>query len=329
VEGHTLVVHASIGLAFGTPGGSASELLRNADVAMYDAKQRGKRRYVRFESQMQERVRSRTELASALERAVENGEIVVHYQPIVELGRGRLVGLEALARWVREGHGVIPPASFIPLADELGLMVQIGRVVLRNACRQTKSWQTTFPGRAGLSVNVNLAPSELMNADLAGEVEQILEESGLPPHCLVLEITEDGVMRNPEEARATMRRLRGVGVSLALDDFGTGHSSLAHLREFPIDTLKIAKPFVSALHDGQANAAFVETIVQLAATLGQNVVAEGIESAEQADAVERLGCRFGQGYYFGAPLAGLGVSPYLSALRLPVTGSVAAGYEAA
>ena len=329
VEGQTLVVHASVGLAFGSSRSSANEVLRNADVAMYAAKQRGKRRYVRFESQMQERVRSRTELATALERAIEKGEIVVHYQPIVAMGDRRLVGLEALARWIREGHGVIPPASFIPLADELGLMVDIGRIVLRSACRQTRSWQTTFPGRSELSVNVNLAPSELLNVDLAREVEDVLAESGLAPECLVLELTEDGVMRNPEDARATMRRLRALGVSLALDDFGTGHSSLAHLRDFPIDTLKIAKPFVSALHDGQANAAFVETIVQLAATLGQSVVAEGVESAEQADEVSRLGCGFAQGYYFGAPLAGLGVSPYLSALRLPVNGTLASSYEAA
>ena len=329
VEGQTLVVHVSVGLAFGSSGVSATELLRNADVAMYTAKQQGKRRYVRFESQMQERVRTRTELGAALERAIESGEIVVHYQPIVDLRDRRLIGLEALVRWVREGHGVIPPASFIPLADELGLMVKIGRVVLREACRQTKAWQATFPGRAGLSVNVNLAPSELLNANLALEVEQVLAETGLAPGCLVLELTEDGVMRNPEEARATMRQLRALGVGLALDDFGTGHSSLAHLRDFPIDILKIAKPFVSALHDGQANAAFVETIVQLAATLDQTVVAEGIESAEQAAAVARLGCGFGQGYYFGPPLAGLGVSPFLAAARLPVSGVAAEGYEAA
>jgi diguanylate cyclase (GGDEF)-like protein len=328
VEGQTLSVPASVGLAFGTPGRSAIELLRNADVAMYAAKQGGKRRYVRFEEQMQERVRTRTELASALERAIENNEIVVHYQPIVELGGRRLVGLEALARWVRDGHGVIPPASFIPLADELGLMVDIGRIVLKEACRQTRAWQAVFPGRGNLAVNVNLAPSELLNRDLAQEVEQVLAETGLAPECLVLEITEDGVMRNPDEARLTMRRLRGIGVSLALDDFGTGHSSLAHLREFPIDTLKIAKPFVSALHDGQANAAFVETIVQLAGTLSQGVVAEGVESAEQAAEVARLGCGFAQGYYFGTPLAQLGVSPYLSAARLPVSGSTA-DYEAA
>ena len=173
------------------------------------------------------------------------------------------------------------------------------------------------PGAGKPRVNVNLAPSELLNANLAREVDQVLEETGLAPECLVLEITEDGVMRNPEEARATMRRLRGLGVSLALDDFGTGHSSLAHLREFPIHTLKIAKPFVSALHDGQANAAFVETIVQLAGTLDQGVVAEGVESAEQAAEVARLGCGYAQGYYFGAPLAGLGVSQYLSSPRLP------------
>jgi diguanylate cyclase (GGDEF)-like protein len=318
LEGRDLHVHASVGIAFGTRGRcSADELLRNADVAMYDAKQAGKRRFARYQPHMHERVRSRHELASALERAVDRGEIAVHYQPIVELHNRRLVAVEALARWERDGHGLMQPGSFIPLADEIGLMVEIGRAVLRQACRQARAWQDAFPDHAGLTLNVNLAPSEVQNRGLAREVERLLEETGLTPDRLVLEITESGVMRRPAEARATMRDLRALGVSLALDDFGTGHSSLAHLREFPIDTLKIAKPFVAGLPDGAVDAAFVQTIVHLARSLELGVVAEGIESAAQAAVVAELGCGLGQGYYFGAPLAHLGVTQYLAAEALP------------
>jgi diguanylate cyclase (GGDEF)-like protein len=318
LEGRDLHVHASVGIAFGAPGRcSADELLRNADVAMYDAKQAGKRRFARYQPHMHERVRSRHELASALERAVDRGEIAVHYQPIVELEGRRLVAVEALARWERDGHGLIQPGSFIPLADEIGLMVEIGRAVLRQACRQARAWQDAFDDHAGLTLNVNLAPSEVQNPGLAREVERLLEETGLTPDRLVLEITESGVMRRPAEARATMRDLRALGVSLALDDFGTGHSSLAHLREFPIDTLKIAKPFVAGLPDGAVDAAFVQTIVHLARSLELGVVAEGIESAAQAEVVAQLGCGLGQGYYFGTPLAHLGVTQYLAAEALP------------
>jgi diguanylate cyclase (GGDEF)-like protein len=318
VEGREMNVHASVGIAFGNQGlRSADELLRNADVAMYDAKQAGKRRFARYQPHMHERVRSRHELASALERAVERGQIAVHYQPIVELSERRLVAVEALARWERDGHGLLEPGAFIPLADEIGLMVEIGRFVLREACRQTRAWQDAFPEHAGLTVNVNLAPSELQNAELPSEVEELLEETGLAPERLVLEITESGVMRRHAEARATMRDLRALGVSLALDDFGTGHSSLAHLREFPIGTLKIAKPFVAGLPDGLVDVAFVQTIVHLARSLELGVVAEGIESARQAEAVAELGCGLGQGYFFGPPLAQIGVTQYLTAEVLP------------
>jgi diguanylate cyclase (GGDEF)-like protein len=318
VEGREMNVHASVGIAFGDPGDcSADELLRNADVAMYDAKQAGKRRFARYQPQMHERVRSRHELASALERAVHRGEIAVHYQPIVELCGRRLVAIEALARWERVGHGLVQPGAFIPLADEIGLMVEIGRVVLKEACKQARAWQDVFPGHAELMVNVNLAPSELQNAGLPDEVARLLEDTGLAPERLVLELTESGVMRRPAEARATMRNLRALGVSLALDDFGTGHSSLAHLREFPIDTLKIAKPFVAGLPDGHVDKAFVQTIVHLAHSLELGVVAEGIESGSQAQAVADLGCSLGQGYYFGEPLSQIGVTRYLTTDVLP------------
>jgi len=317
IEGHEIVAHASVGIAFGTAADTADELLRNADIAMYHAKQGGKRRYACYEPHMQEKVRRRHELASALERSVERGEIAVHFQPIVELETSRLVAVEALARWQRTGRELLPPVSFIPLADEIGFMVEIGRVVLREACVQARAWQGLFPNHDVLTVNVNLAPSELHNPTLAQEVESVLEASGLDPACLVLEITESGVMRHPGDALSTMNALRDLGVSLALDDFGTGHSSLAHLREFPLDTLKIAKPFVAGLPDGHVDAAFVEMIVRLARSLELGVVAEGVESAAQAKAVAALGCASGQGFFFGSPAGRIGMTPYLTAGALP------------
>jgi diguanylate cyclase (GGDEF)-like protein len=318
IDKRDISIHASVGIALGGPDADAAEdLLRNADVAMYDAKRGGKRGYVTYEPEMHARVRERQELAFAIERAVERGEIGVHFQPIVDLEGRTLVALEALARWNRPGHGVIGPGSFIPLADELGYMVEIGRAVLREACRQARSWELAYPGHDRLRVNVNLAPSELQNQELAGEVAAVLEETGLAPGRLAFEITESGVMRNPEVALQTMRELRELGVALGLDDFGTGHSSLAYLREFPLDSLKIARPFVVGLPDGELDAVFVEAIVRLATSLGLDVVAEGIESSAQCQAVAALGCTHAQGFYFGEPLAGLGVSSYLWASTLP------------
>jgi diguanylate cyclase (GGDEF)-like protein len=317
IGGREISVHASIGIAHAEPGSTADELLRSADVAMYSAKHSGKRRFVVYEPQMHVRVRHRQELVTALERAVERGEIDVHYQPIVELDTSRMVAVEALARWTRPGHGLLGPSTFLPVADEMGLMVEIGRLVLRESCRQAVSWQRNFPGHAGLRINVNLAPSELHDPDLVREVGGVLEETGLDPSLLVLELTESGVMRSPEQARRTMAALRSLGVSLALDDFGTGHSSLAHLRGFPLDQLKIAQAFVDGLPEGHVDAVFVETIVRLAGSLGLAAVAEGIESRAQADIVRRLGCGLGQGYYFGQPLSTIGVTTYLGAAVLP------------
>jgi diguanylate cyclase (GGDEF)-like protein len=318
VDGREISVHTSVGIAHGGTGAStADDLLRNADVAMYDAKQGGKRRYAIYAPEMHAQVRRRQELATALERAVDRGEIDVHFQPIVDLGSRRLVALEALARWDRREHGFLLPGSFIPLADEMGIMVEIGSAVLRESCRQVKMWHAAFPGHGELRINVNLAPSELHNHRLAHAIAAILEEVDLPPDRLVLEITESGVMRNPQQALSTMRALRELGISLALDDFGTGHSSLAHLREFPLDTLKIAQPFVAGLPTGHVDRVFIDAIVRLASSLGLAVVAEGIETAAQANAVAELGCGFGQGFHFGSPLSQLGVAGYLGAVTLP------------
>ncbi len=309
IAGREMSVHASVGIAAGIPRvTTVDEILRNADTAMYSAKQGGKGRYATYEPPMHHRVRRRQDLISGLERAVERGEIEVHYQPIVDLASGRVAAVEALARWDRPAHGMLAPDVFIPLADEVGLMVDIGRAVLREACRQAASWRASFPDLEDLRVTVNLAPTELVGRMLADEVAVVLEETGLPADRLVLEITESGVMLHPEEVLETMRHVRGLGVSLALDDFGTGHSSLALLREFPIDTLKIAREFVTGIPESHVDTAFVDTIVRLAHSLGHDVVVEGVETESQARAIVELGCEYGQGYHFGAPLAPLGVS---------------------
>jgi EAL domain-containing protein (putative c-di-GMP-specific phosphodiesterase class I) len=222
-------------------------------------------------------------------------------------------------------HGLSYPESFLPLAEEIGLMVEIGRLVLDEAAGAASSWRRTFAGCEHLRLNVNLAPSELHDPRLVTEVAAVLERSGLEPQSLVLEITESGVMRSPDHARAAMQELRRLGVSLALDDFGTGHSSLAHLREFPLDSLKIAREFVAGLPSGHVDRTFVETIVRMGDALGLEVIAEGIESEAQASCIASLGCRLGQGYYFGEPVGGMGVTRYLTAPRLPADAPFLAG----
>ncbi len=327
VGGTELLAHTSIGIAYGAPGRiSADDVLRNADLAMYEAKSSGKRRFARYEPAMQDRLRRRRELVSALERAPLQGEIGVHYQPIVDLGTGQLIAVEALARWNRPALGLVEPSGFIGIADEVGLMAEIGRSVRREACAQARDWQRLFPGHTDLGVAVNLAPTELHDDALVADVQAVLDETGLAPSALTLEITESGVMRQPEVAMRTMHQLRDLGVSLALDDFGTGHSSLAHLRAFPLDVLKIAQPFLEGLEADGRETAFVETIVRLGASLGLDVVAEGIETRRQAEIAASLDCKLGQGYHFGRPVSPLGVTAYLAAARLP---GGAPGYVAA
>ena len=318
IAGREMWVHASVGIAHGGPSvPSADELLRNADVAMYNAKQAGKSRYVTYRPEMHARVRHRQETVSALTLAVERGEIDVHYQPIVDLGTGRTVALEALARWDRPSHGLVGPDHFITIAEETGLMIGIGRYVLGEACAQAQSWKQAFEGMDDVRVTVNLAPSELMADGLVDDVVEILERTGLSADRLVLEITENGVMESPDDALARMHELRSLGLSLALDDFGTGHSSLAHLRGFPIDTLKIARDFVVGLPESPVDSAFFETIVNLGRSLGLEVIAEGIESAAQAGAIRELGCSLAQGFYFGHPLAPMGLTSVLNPPRPP------------
>jgi diguanylate cyclase (GGDEF)-like protein len=305
-----IAIHPSIGIAIADGSATtAEELLRNADVAMYTAKSNGKRSHAFYEPDMHTRAQRRQELASALERGLERSEIRVHYQPIIELGSGAVFGFEALARWQHPDHGLLSAGSFIPLAEETGLTTGIGRVVLRSACEQLADWQRAFGGRTPLVMSVNLAPLELQNPHLVNELEAVLQASGLTADSLILEITEGMALRDPHATVERLHELRQLGVRIALDDFGTGYSSLSHLRELPIDLLKIAKPFVDSL--SADDEPFIKAMIQIAEALELLVVAEGIEHPFQAKILHLLDCNLGQGYHYSKPLDPTSAERYL------------------
>jgi EAL domain-containing protein (putative c-di-GMP-specific phosphodiesterase class I) len=245
---------------------------------------------------MRDSIVRRHGLKAELERAIEQRELIVQYQPIFDLTTGETVSVEALVRWNHPGRGRIPPAEFIPLAEETGLIVPLGRYVLEEACMRTAE---RYPG---MCVQVNLSAIELEHPDLLQTITEVLARTGIAPELLVLEVTETLLVKDAERGAATLQQLRDLGVQLALDDFGTGYSSLSDLRNLPLDTLKIAREFVEGLAFSDHDAAFVRLIVGLAKTVGLKVVAEGIETRAQLDMLREIGCDLGQGYYFAAPL---------------------------
>jgi diguanylate cyclase (GGDEF)-like protein len=300
IGGQSISVHASAGIATADSGQvSPEELIRNADVAMYRAKDTGKGGYELFESGMEVPVKTRHRLKVRLGHAVRDDSFVVHYQPIVELETGRLAAYEALVRWPDGPHGCVTPSSFIPIAEETGAVVAIGRSVLRRACRDVQRRRLNEGPEA--LIHVNVSPVELHESRFVTGVADALDESGLDPDRLVLEITEGVMLRDPDRSVATLNELRTLGVQLALDDFGTGYSSLCHLRSLPIDWLKIGMPFMDNLEDGGSDRAFIRMVLDLAASMELGVVAEGIESAGQLASLQELGCQFGQGFYLGSP----------------------------
>ena len=301
VDGNEFSVRASAGVAFSRAGSSADELLRNADVAMYSAKTERQHGFTFYEPVMHARVRRRHELALALERAVEQDEIWVAYQPIVSLATGRIESLEALARWTRSRHEIITPSEFIPVAEEAGLIEVLGERMLSRACGQLKAWRTAFPSLSGLGVNVNLSPKELRDNGLAVRVKKVLDQTGLDPSSLTLEITEEYAMESGDEALERMQVLYDLGVRLALDDFGTGYSSLARLEAFPLDVLKLARPFVAGLDKDERSASLVEAFLRIATTFGLSTVAEGVEQQSQRSRLTALACPSAQGYLFAEP----------------------------
>ena len=300
VDGREVSIRASLGITLDTHGEEADTLLRNADVAMYMAKRRGKGRYQVFESSMHIEMVERLELTAHLARAVEQREFVLEYQPIVNLETHSIEGVEALVRWRHPTKGLLSPSEFIPAAEDTGLIVPLGWAILREACARAAGWQV--PGHPPLAVSVNLSPKQLTDPNLVREVERSLLASGLDPSCLILEITEDVLMHETEATLQTLRELKRLGVRLAIDDFGTGYSSLSYLERFPVDMLKIAKTFVDKLGNGAPRSPLVEAVIRLGEALGLQVVAEGIETAEQLDRLRGLRCEQGQGFLFGRPL---------------------------
>jgi len=301
-RGTTVVVGGSVGIAFADAGADDTDtLLRNADVALYRAKDRGRGGYQVFDASMHAAVVARLELEADLRGAIDREEFVLHYQPLVVLATGRIVGVEALVRWAHPTRGLLAPGAFIPLAEETGLIAPLGRWVLRAASRTVAGWPT--PAGAPLpTVGVNLSVAQMQQEGVLADVAAALRETGLAPDRLMLEITESVLAGTPDMIRDTLRALRGLGVRLALDDFGTGYASLSYLRRFPLDDLKMDRSFVADLGRDATATELTRVIVALGHTLGLVTVAEGIETAEQYARVRALGCARGQGYYISPPL---------------------------
>jgi diguanylate cyclase (GGDEF)-like protein len=295
-----LSVDLSVGITDSDRSGGADELIRDADLAMYQAKSEGKGRFEVFEHRMAAAMLRRHDLKEDLSRAIAREEIVVEYQPIVSLETGRISAAEALVRWEHPGRGRIPPSEFVTLAEETGVIRSLGRHVLADACRQARRWGNGG-GAESLRMHVNVSVVELRDPELVPDIAAELRQSGLDPDQLVLEITETQLLGEGAASAARLDELRSLGVRIALDDFGTGYSSLSYLHSLPLDSLKIAKPFVDGLTGGGREAGFIAMIVDLARTLELEVIAEGIETAGQLAALRKLGAELGQGYFLGRP----------------------------
>ena len=303
VEGRDTYITASVGVAVSRAvGQSASDLLRAAEIALYRAKADAGNRVALFHPRMSATSMDRLELELDLRLAIERDELRVFYQPLVDLRSGRTLGHEALVRWEHPSRGLLSPLSFIPLAEETGLILPIGDVVLAEACRQARAWQCADPRLADLVVSVNLSARQFAQPDLSARIATVLTETGLPPATLELEITESLAMSDAEATGVTLRTLHELGVRVALDDFGTGYSSLAYLSQLPLDVIKIDRSFVAGLQDSPANLAIVRAVLGLAQGLGMAVTAEGIEREDQLAALRDAGCDRGQGFLFARPL---------------------------
>jgi diguanylate cyclase (GGDEF)-like protein len=302
LAGREVFLSVSIGIATSLSSDDRPEdLIRNADIAMYRAKELGRQRFELFTPELLTRAVTLLEVQTDLTRALDHNEFCLHYQPIVSLRDGGLIGFEALVRWQHPRRGLLGPDQFIGLAEETGAIVAIGDWILREACRQMQSWRATLAGARDLRMNVNVSPKQF-TTDFARTVESALLASGLSPDGLNLEITESVVINDANIARAALMQLRALGVHVHLDDFGTGYSSLAYVHNFPIDALKIDRSFVSSSGAGLANIEIIRAIIALAQSLSLTVTAEGVETQEQYEQLRALGCTNGQGYYFSRPV---------------------------
>ena len=299
IKDHDLYIIVSIGISiYPDDGDDIETLVKNADMAMYAAKEESEG-YRFFTEEMNKKALERMMLENNLRNALKHNQFTLFYQPLVDNGN-RIIGMEALLRWQHPELGMISPSQFIPLAEETGVIVPIGKWVLRCACQQARKWHEM--GHTKLYVAVNLSARQFREPDLAETIEQTLEASDLPPDCLNLEVTESSIMENPEQAIAKMEILRAKGIHFSIDDFGTGYSSLSYLRRFPVDTLKIDRSFVVDATMNEDDQEIIKTIISMAKNLSLNTVAEGVETQEQLDFLVDQGCQMMQGYYFGRPM---------------------------
>jgi diguanylate cyclase len=292
----------SIGIAIYPDDGMETEvLLRNADFAMYHAKESGRNNYQFFKPDMNVRALERQSLEDGLRSAMEREELVLHYQPKVNLESNAIIGVEALVRWHHPQRGLVPPAQFIPVAEECGFIVPIGRWVLRESCRQAQAWHDAR--YEPIRVGINVSAVELRDKEFVAGVRSILMETGVDPTCVELELTETALLRDSKSTTAVLHALKDLGIGLALDDFGTGYSSLSHLKRFPIDALKIDQSFVRDIVTDVDDASIVSAVISMGKSLQMRVVAEGVETREQLAFLQQQRCPEGQGYYFSRPVA--------------------------
>jgi EAL domain-containing protein (putative c-di-GMP-specific phosphodiesterase class I) len=277
-------------------------VLRDADIAMYEAKARGRAQTVVFDDAMRERVVSRHVLETDLRRAIERDELFLEYQPIVALADLRLIGFEALVRWQHPLRGVLPPGDFVPTAEQTGSIILIDRWVLRTACRQLCAWQRELPQAAALAISVNLSAKQFVQDDLCRSIARTLDESRTDATSLKLEITESTIMEKSDKVFSLLAAIRALDVEIQIDDFGTGYSSLSYLRTFPVNAVKVDRSFITGMDAHEDRAQMVRAIVTLAHNLRLSVVAEGIETPEELQALRELACECGQGFLFSAPL---------------------------
>ncbi|MHC5741411.1 MAG: EAL domain-containing protein [Nostoc sp.] len=304
VNRYEVFITTSIGIVLGTKNYlQASDLIRDSDIAMYRAKSQGKNCYRIFDVEMHTQVLKRLNLENDLRKAIEREEFIIYYQPIIDLNRNHVIGFEALVRWQHPTRGLVPPSEFVPIAEETGLIVPLDSWMLYTACQQLARWQTQFSGQFPLKVSVNLSVQDLRKATLVKDVERTLAQTGLDGNSLTLEITESMLIDNIIETIKILEQLKALGIQISIDDFGTGYSSLNYLHRLPADTLKIDRSFVNQMHEGSRNYQVVETIITLSNQLGLEVIAEGIETQQQLQWLQQLGCEFGQGYFFFKPLA--------------------------
>jgi diguanylate cyclase (GGDEF)-like protein/PAS domain S-box-containing protein len=303
LEGQEVVMTGSIGIILGAKGYErAEDVLRDADIAMYRAKAQGRGRHQVFDRSMHARAVALLKLETDLRRGIERGDLRVHYQPILALASGKVVGVEALVRWQHPERGLVFPADFIATAEETGLVLPLGEWALEEACRQLARWRAQPAGRADLHMSVNLSPRQFSQEGLVAKIERVLREGSLPPASLILEITEGSIVEDSERAHAIVSALKALGVRLYIDDFGTGYSSLNSLHRFPIDGIKVDRAFVAGMAGGGDDLEIVRTVVLLAQSLGMAAIAEGVETPEQLAQLRALKCGYAQGYLFSAPL---------------------------